>query len=110
MSYDGTERRRHRVYMTRNTEYHVRDNVCVAVRDRKSLDWRPAHIALDTKLEGAVKIFANGAVIPNLEHAGPGDALHFSVRDCDGDARPLVTSRIETIDRPAKSIVDKYRR
>ena len=24
-AYEGTERRRHRVYITRNTEYHVRD-------------------------------------------------------------------------------------
>ena len=30
------ERRIHKVYVTRNTEYHVRRNVCIAVLDRKS--------------------------------------------------------------------------
>src|SRR6187549_387121 len=44
--YEGTERRRHRVYMTRNTEYHFRDGVCVAVRDRRTGDWLPGHLAL----------------------------------------------------------------
>ena len=39
--YRGTERRRHRVYMTRNTEYHFRDGVCVAVRDRRTGDGSP---------------------------------------------------------------------
>ena len=30
MSYEGPERRIHRVFVTRNTEYHVRQDRCVA--------------------------------------------------------------------------------
>ena len=33
MGYQGPDRRIHRVFVTRNTEYHVRAGVCVAVRD-----------------------------------------------------------------------------
>ena len=34
-SFSGPDRRRHRVYVTKNTEYHFRDGFCVAVRDRR---------------------------------------------------------------------------
>ena len=34
--YRGPERRRHRVFVTRNTEYHFRDGFCIAVRDRRT--------------------------------------------------------------------------
>ncbi|MFO0673294.1 MAG: hypothetical protein U0235_27385 [Polyangiaceae bacterium] len=35
----GPDRRRHRVYVTKNTEYHFRDGFCVAVRgDRRPGD------------------------------------------------------------------------
>ena len=108
MNYLGTERRRHRVYVTRNTEYHLRDNVCVAVRDRQSSRWRTAHIALRLRLEGGVKIFPNGTVIPCPTGPEIGDAMYFNQELEDGDERQIVTSRIERIDRPAKSIVLAY--
>jgi hypothetical protein len=108
MSYQGKERRRHRVYVTRNTEYHVRDEVCVAVRDRGSNAWRSAHIALNLKIEGGVKLFSNGAVIPNLASPSVGDAMFFNVMSSDGEERQIVTSRIEKIDRPPKRVVLSY--
>lgn len=108
MSYKGSDRRRHRVYVTRNTEYHLRDGVCVAVRDRQSNSWRSAHIALHLKLEGGVKIYPNGAVIPNIANPGVGDAMYFSDRTPEGEERQIVTSRLEKIDRPAKAIVAQY--
>ncbi len=37
--YAGPDRRRHRVYVTKNTEYHFRDGFCVAVRDRRTGDF-----------------------------------------------------------------------
>jgi hypothetical protein len=39
MGYLGKERRIHRIFVTRNSEYHVRRNVCVGVRDRRSGEW-----------------------------------------------------------------------
>jgi hypothetical protein len=40
------DRRRHRVFFTRHTEYHLRDDECVGVRDRESGEWRIDHAAL----------------------------------------------------------------
>jgi hypothetical protein len=110
MGYEGRERRRHKVYITRNTEYHVRDGICVAVRDRKSRSFRGAHIALNLKLEGGVRIYPNGAMIPNVENPDVGDAIFFTVVGPDGDSRQIVTSRLEKIDRPPKTTVALYPR
>jgi hypothetical protein len=108
MAYQGTERRRHRVYVTRNTEYHLRDGICVAVRDRRSRAFRGAHIALNLKLEGGVRIYPNGAMIPNVVSPNEGDALFFTREDAYGVERQIVTSRIERVERPVKSIVALY--
>jgi hypothetical protein len=108
MAYQGKERRRHRVYVTRNTEYHLRDGVCVAVRDRKSRAFRAAHIALNLRMDGGVRVYPNGALIPNVDVPDEGDAIFFSHLDADGEMRQIVTSRIERVDRPAKTIVALY--
>jgi hypothetical protein len=108
MGYQGTDRRRHKVYVTRNTEYHVRDGICVAVRDRKSRSFRAAHIALNLKMEGGVRIYPNGAMIPNVETPGEGDAIFFTHMGPEGDLKQIVTSRLEKVDRPAKTIVALY--
>ena len=108
MSYQGAERRRHRVYVTRNTEYHLRDGVCVAVRDRQSRSFRNAHIALNLKLEGVVKTYSNGAVLPYAAEPAVGDAIYFNEPVPDGDDRQIVTSRLERIDRPSKMDVMSY--
>lgn len=51
----GLERRRHIVYVTRNTEYHCRDRECVGVRDRGSGCWVRGHPALRASMLGAVR-------------------------------------------------------
>jgi hypothetical protein len=40
------ERRRHQVFYTQRTEYHLRDAECVGVRDRSSGTWLIDHAAL----------------------------------------------------------------
>lgn len=97
------ERRRHRVYVTRNTEYHFRDGFCVAVRDRRSGDFLQGHLAVRRRLHGGLKFFGNGAIIPNDGDPQPGEALYFAA-----DGRDLVTSIVERIDRPAKALVAAY--
>jgi hypothetical protein len=108
MGYPGQERRRHRVYVTHNTEYHLRDGICVAVRDRRSRAFRPSHIALDLKIEGGVKLFPNGGMAPNLANPDVGDAIFFNRIGEGGEEKHIVTSRIERIDRPAKRDVMLY--
>ncbi|MBX3201415.1 MAG: hypothetical protein KF850_39445 [Labilithrix sp.] len=97
------ERRRHRVYVTRNTEYHFRDGFCVAVRDRRSGDFLPGHLAIERRLHGGLKFFPNGAIVPNAGDPRPGEALYFAA-----DGRDLVTSPLERVDRPAKRLVEAY--
>ena len=106
MEHPVVERRRHRVYVTRNTEYHMRDGVCVAVRDRRTGRFVPAHVALSLKLEGGVRLFANGGVIPRIEKPGVGDAIWFATSE--DASRQIVTSRIEAIERPTKDVVASY--
>jgi len=102
-SFQGADRRRHRVFMTRNTEYHFRDGMCVAVRDRRTSAWLPGHLALRRQLFGSIKFFLNGALLPNPGEPKLGEALFFA-----SGGRDLITSPLEKIDRPAKDLVADY--
>ena len=108
MSYTGVERRIHKVYVTRNTEYHVREGVCVAVRDRNGGGFHTAHIALSLRVEGAVRIYSNGGVIPHANAPEAGDSIYFTYRRPDGEERQIVTSRLLSVERPAKAVVASY--
>jgi hypothetical protein len=101
--YKGTERRRHRVYMTRNTEYHFRDGFCVAVRDRRTGDFLHGHLALQRRVHGGLKFFPDGAIAPNAGEPRPGESLYFAA-----DGRDLVTSLLESVERPPRELVDAY--
>jgi hypothetical protein len=108
MSYEGVERRRHKLVMTRNTEYHLRDDVCVAVRDRSTKRWCEGHLAVSRRVEGGVRFFDNGAVVPSLDPLAVGDAMFFTYHTDRGDERQLITSRIESIARTPKRDVLAY--
>jgi hypothetical protein len=108
MAYEGTERRRHRLVVTRNTEYHLKDDVCVAVRDRSTKRWCEGHLALMLRCEGGVKFHSNGAMIPSLIDPAPGDAIYFSYKTSGGEERQLVTSKIESVERTPKRDVLAY--
>lgn len=99
MSYVGPERRIHKMYVTRNTEYHVRRDRCVGVRDRSSEQWKGRHSALGTRLVGAVP--SSGAVPVVARQPEPGDRL------CFGDML-VVTSPLQEVRRPPKDIVRAY--
>jgi hypothetical protein len=101
--YRGPERRVHRMYVTRNTEYHFRGEQCVAVRDRRTGKWLEAHLAIDRKLAGGVRFFENGTAVPSCASPQVGEALYF-----DEDGRELITSVLSSIERPAKHVVETY--
>jgi hypothetical protein len=101
--YAGPERRVHRTYVTRNTEYHFRGQLCVAVRDRKSGTWLSGHLALNRVLSGGVRIAGNGAAVPLGSDPEPGDALFFGV-----GGRELITSALCAVERPDKRTVSSY--
>jgi hypothetical protein len=101
--YAPPERRRHRVYITRNTEYHVRDSCCVAVRDRRTGEFLHGHLAIHRRVEGGLKFFDNGMIAPNPGEPRPGESLYFT-----GDGRELVTSPLEATARPSAETVSEY--
>jgi len=101
--YGGPERRRHRVFVTRNTEYHFRDGFCIAVRDRKTGGFLQGHLALHRRVQGGLKFFLNGGISPNAGDPRPGESLYFT-----NDGRDLVTSPLESIERPRRELVEAY--
>ncbi|HEV8551168.1 MAG TPA: hypothetical protein VGQ57_19100 [Polyangiaceae bacterium] len=101
--YRGPERRVHRMYVTRNTEYHFRGQKCVAVRDRRTGRWLDSHLAVDRLLAGGVRFHDNGTAIPSCEPPRIGEALYF-----DEGGRELITSVLAAIERPSKEIVAAY--
>ena len=102
-NYEGPDRRRHRVYVTKNTEYHFRDGFCVAVRDRRTGDYLHGHLALRRRIHGGLKFYLNGAIVPNAGEPRVGEALYFA-----SGGRDLVTSPLEGVERPSKAIVEAY--
>lgn len=107
-NYEGPDRRRHRTIVTRNTEYHLRDDTVVAVRDRESKRWMAGHLALSLKMQGGVRFYDNGAAVPTLEGPAPGDAMFFSYKSDTGHNRELITSKIEAVRRTPKRDVLAY--
>lgn len=100
--YSGPERRSRRTYVTRNTEYHFHEGVCVAVRDRRTGRWLSSHLAMRRRVSGGVRHFPNGATVPT-ERAEIGDALYFAE-----DGRELITSAVCRVERPSLDVVREY--
>ena len=98
--YSGQDRRHHKVFITKHTEYHVRADEVVAVRPRGAKGWVSSHKALRMRLEGGIK---PGTLLPLPGPPRPGQRLYF-VRD-DND---VVTSAIVAIVRPPKNTVAEY--
>ncbi|MCU0689799.1 MAG: hypothetical protein MUF54_00220 [Polyangiaceae bacterium] len=98
--YSGPERRIHKVYVTRNTEYHVRKDVCVAVKPRQSKEWVAGQGALRMHLEGHVK---QGTLLPIPGPPALGYRMYFASGDND-----VLTSPVIAIIRPPKDVVSEY--
>jgi len=82
------ERRRHRVFKTRHTEYHLRHDECVGVRDRQSGLWLIDHAALRLRAIRAP--------------AAKDSAQWIGRRLCFwGDRSDVLTSPVIDVDRPA---------
>lgn len=99
----GSERRRNQMFVTRNTEYHLTDGVCVAVRDRRTEFWLDDHLALGRKLSGGVKVLENGEALPVQDVPSVGEALYFA-----DEGPELITSILCSIERPPREVVTEY--
>jgi hypothetical protein len=103
MNYDGPDRIVHRVFVTRNTEYHVRQGTCVAVRDRESGQFLGTHFALKLPVAGSIRFFESGglAATPGLPQIG--ESMYF-----EKSGRDLVTSSVISVERPRADVVHAY--
>ena len=103
MGYTGPDRRIHRVYVTRNTEYHVRRETCVGVRDRQTGMWLQKHFALNLPVAGAIRFFDSGAMRANPGLPQIGESIYF-----ESAGRDLVTSSVVSVERPPVETVAQY--
>jgi hypothetical protein len=105
------ERRHHQVFVTHNSEYHCRDGVCVAVRDRHSGAFLPTHGAIGKRIAGSFEVTEEGG-IGAVEPPGserPGHKLCLSSHDGDLE-HDILTSELLAIERPPKDVVARYPR
>jgi hypothetical protein len=107
--YRGPERRRRRVFVTHNTEYHCVDGVCVAVRNRETGAFVMPHNALGRHIDGALKFNPEGGIASahSATSPQPGEQLCFSSGHVD-DPKNLLTSTLERIVRPPKEVIARY--
>jgi hypothetical protein len=89
------DRRRHRVFYTRHTEYHLREDECVGVRDRESGEWMIDHVALRL----------HALTIPDLRASSDwvGRRIQFWGRWSD-----VLTSPVVSVGRPTLDEVPCY--
>jgi hypothetical protein len=106
----GPERRRHKVFVTRNSEYHCRTGVCVAVRDRRTGQFLPTHKAVGRRISAGVRFSPNGGIasISNPEAPEVGDQLCFAEAPTSEMPQDVVTSPLSRIERPPKEVVGSY--
>lgn len=87
--------------MTRNTEYYVKDRLCIGVRDRMTEVWLDGHLALGRALTGSVRVLLGGAAVPRPELPLLGEALYFA-----DDGPELITSTLTAVERPSLQAMD----
>jgi hypothetical protein len=103
MAYAGLERRIHKVFVTRNSEYHVRQKTCVGVRDRESGEWLRTHFAVARPVVGSIKFFESGAMSATPGLPGVGESMYF-----EDLGRDLVTSSVIAVERPSPELLAEY--
>jgi len=102
MTLAATDRRIHQIFVTRNTEYHLRRDRCVAIRDRHTGDWRDDPRALFRRVSAAVTLLENGSLMVRESLPHEGESLLF-----EGENGAL-TSPVLCIERPSFSLAVCY--
>lgn len=108
--YEGPERRHHRVFRTLNSEYHCRDDVCVAVRDLRTGEFVDDHPAIGQLMSGGIAFDDEGGIRSfslRGQDPHPGESLFFAD---EKRQRSVRTSALRSVERPPKAIVEHYRR
>lgn len=92
------DRRENKMYLTRNTEYHMRNRECVGVRNRQTGNWMGQHPALRSYLLGGMDRKAKVFNLPLM-----GARLVFA-----NQRRDILTSPLEDVARPEMPCVENY--
>lgn len=103
MGHAGKERRIHKMFVTRNTEYHVRRDLCVGVRDRRTGRWMRSHLAIKSRVSGGIRFTDEAGIIPTAGDPAIGESLFFHAA-----GRDLITSPVISIERPPRETVTGY--
>lgn len=98
-----TQQPSHLVFATRNTEYHLRDLVCVAVRDRRTGRWHVDHMALSQVATCMFAQVRGGWRQHRVDSRRIGSVLHF------GEApQPLTTGSVRVVYEPEAAVISSY--
>jgi hypothetical protein len=107
--YSGPDRRRRRVYVTENHEYHCKDGICVAVREVGTGEFI-ASTAVGKQVSAVVRFRRNGGIesIGVPDEAKPGERMHFA--NSIEDSRDVLTGPLQSIERPEREVLARYER
>jgi len=97
------ERRRHKMFVTKNTEYHMKDDICVGIRKLKNGLWINNGKALKAKLVGSIKSL-DEIILAQGSEPHVGEPLLF----INEDGEDIVTTTLSEIKRPPKEAVNNY--
>jgi hypothetical protein len=95
---EGIERRKNKLFVTRNSEYYTHDGVCLRVRDRRRREWIDGHDAIGHRLTGALHVPKLAGESPIHDVPEPGDTLVF-----ESGPHKVLTSPLERVSRPPRS-------
>ncbi|HWL86044.1 MAG TPA: hypothetical protein VNO21_09600 [Polyangiaceae bacterium] len=107
--FGGRERRRHRVFITHNSEYHCRDGLCIAVRDLRTGRFLREHMAIGKRVSSGIRFTEVGGIASISEPGDPhvGEQICFVSQELEPEEEVL-TSPLKSIERPPKDIVARY--
>jgi len=97
------ERRRHKMFVTKNTEYHLKDDTCVGVRKRDSGMWLKNSKALKARLIGSIENFSDVKIAKGGPPKIGGNLLFINE-----DGEDIITTSVKGIERPPKEAVQNY--
>lgn len=96
------ERRRRRVLVTQNTEYHLDEDLVVAVRDRRTGAWLERHLAVGARYACGVRLLYDGSAERGDAEPQLGEALYLR------GGRDLITTALLAVERPDRDTVADY--
>lgn len=79
----------YRVFLTKNSEYHVRSGVCVSVRDRRTGNWLAKHEAIGLALSSVFSDASGHIQAVSLPMVG--EPLSFQLPDRMFQTSPVLS-------------------